>query len=100
MIKYKLGKEAAKDLENIWLYTFEHWSREQADRYYDLLLDEIEYVAKNPQTGKDYSHVREGYFRTRVKSHYIFYKNNTREGLIEIIRILHQRMDINARLND
>jgi len=99
-MKYKLSKEAAKDLENIWLYTFEHWSREQADRYYDLLLDEVEYVANNPHAGKDYGHVREGYSRTRVKSHYIFYRKNSGEDVIEIIRILHQRMDVNARLND
>lgn len=99
-MKYKLSKEAAKDLENIWLYTFEHWSGEQADRYYNLLLDEIEHAAKNPRAGKDYDHVREGYFRIRSKSHYIFYKIDSIENVIEIVRILHQRMDIEARLND
>ena len=99
-MKYKLSKEAARDLEKIWLYTIVTWSEEQADRYYNLLLDEIEFVAENPQAGRDYSVIREGYLRTRVKSHYIFYKLNSEENLIEIIRILHQRMDINARLND
>ena len=99
-MKYKLSNEAARDLESIWLYTFETWSVELADRYYNLLLDEIEYVAEKPLTGKDQSHIREGYFRTRIKSHYIFYKINSRENLIEIIRILHQRMDVKARLND
>jgi toxin ParE1/3/4 len=99
-MRYKLGRAAANDLDNIWLYTFENWSIEQADRYYNLLLDEIEYVAENPRTGKDFSHVRAGYFRTRVKSHYIFYRINSVENLIEIIRILHQRMDIEARLDD
>ena len=45
-MKYKISKEAEKDLEKIWLYTFETWSLEQADYYYDLLMDEIEYLAK------------------------------------------------------
>lgn len=99
-MKYKLSKEAARDLENIWIYTFETWSLEQADRYYNLLLDEIEYVAEKPLAGKDQSHIREGYLRIRVKSHYIFYKINSGENLIEIIRILHQRMDKEARLSD
>ena len=99
-MKYKLSKEAVRDLESIWLYTFETWSGEQADRYYNLLLDEIEYASENPHAGKDYSHVRDGYLRTRVKSHYIFYKINSGENLIEIIRILHQRMDLEGRLND
>ena len=99
-MKYELSKEAAKDLENIWLYTLVTWSGEQADRYYNLLLDEIEYVAENPRTGKDCGHVREGYLRTRVKSHYVFYRINLQKDIIEIIRVLHQRMDIEARLND
>lgn len=30
-MKYKISKEALKDLENIWLYTFETWSVKQAD---------------------------------------------------------------------
>lgn len=99
-MKYKLSKEAVKDLEKIWFYTFENWSREQADRYYNLVMDEIEFIAERPGTGKDQGHIREGYFRTRVKSHYIFYRLNSRENMIEIIRILHQRMDIETRLND
>lgn len=50
----KISNEAQVDLENIWLYTFETWSKEQADRYYNLILDEIEYLTKNPTSGKDY----------------------------------------------
>lgn len=94
---YRISKEAANDLENIWLYTFENWSVEQADWYFNLLMDEIEYIAKNPKVGKDYSEVRKGYYRSRVKSHFIFYRVNENE--IEIIRILHQQMDIENRLN-
>jgi toxin ParE1/3/4 len=99
-MKYKISLEASKDLENIWLYTFRHWSAEQADRYYNLLMDEIEYVSENPQSGKDYSDIKEGYWRTRVKSHFIFYKIAPKENSVEIIRILHQQMDIEDRLND
>lgn len=99
-MKYKISNEAQNDLEKIWLYTFETWSREQADRYYDLMLDEIEFIAENPNFGKDYSHVRKGYLRSKVKSHFIFYKINTKESLVEIIRILHQQMDIENRLNE
>ena len=99
-MKYKISKEAANDLENIWIYTFEKWSSTQADRYFGLLMDEIEYISVNPDVGKDFSHIREGYFRARVKSHFIFYKVNIATDLVEIIRILHQQMDIGERLND
>lgn len=93
-MKYIISNEALDDIENIWLYTYKTWSLEQADRYYNLILNEIEYIAKHPGSGKDYSHIRKGYYRLRVKSHYIFYRNNIKENYIEIIRILHQKMDI------
>ena len=94
MMKYKITNEAQNDLENIWFYTYENLSIKQADRYYKLLLDEIEYLANNPKVGQDYSHVRKDYLRSNVKSHLILYKINQKENLIEIIRILHQRMDV------
>lgn len=63
-------------------------------------MDEIEYICENPKSGKDYDNVRKGYFRSRVKSHFIFYKINSEENEIEIIRILHQQMDIDSHLDD
>jgi len=97
-MNYKISKLAESDLENIWLYTFEEWSLEQADYYYDLIMDEIEYIAENPKIGKDFNVVRKGYFRSRVKSHFIFYKINLKEEKVEIIRILHQQMDIDLQI--
>ena len=99
-MKYKISKEAEKDLEKIWLYTFETWSLEQADYYYDLLMDEIEYLAENPKNGIDFSQIRKGYFRSRVKSHFIFYRVSVKSDEIEIIRILHQQMDIDSQLSE
>lgn len=98
-MKYKISNEAQNDLENIWLYTFETWSAKQADRYYDLILNEIEFIAENPDAGRDYSSVRKGYLRSKVKSHFIFHKINPKEKLVEIIRILHQQMDVENRPN-
>ena len=63
-------------------------------------MDEIEYLAENPNSGKNYGHVIEGYFRTRIKSHFIFYKINHKKEEMGVIRILHQKMDIDSRLND
>jgi len=99
-MNYKISKQAEIDLENIWLYTFEEWSVEQADYYYDLIMDEIEYISINPKSGKDYNDVRKGYFRSRVKSHFIFYKINLKEEKVEIIRGLHQQMDIESHINE
>ena len=97
---YKISKEASNDLEKIWLYTIETWSAEQADRYLNLIFDEIEYLCQKPNSGSDFSHVRKDYLRSRVISHFIFYKINEKQSELEIIRILHQQMDIENRLNE
>lgn len=96
---YKISNEAQIDIEKIWLYTFNNWSLQQADRYINLILDEIEYLTQYPTSGKAYDHIREGYYRSKVKAHFIFYRINTKEYEIEIIRVLHQQMDIDSRLN-
>ncbi|MEN2399877.1 type II toxin-antitoxin system RelE/ParE family toxin [Flavobacterium sp. MC2016-06] len=93
-MNYTLSNLASVDLENIWLYTVENWSLEQADRYLNLIFDEIEYVCLKPNSGSDFGKIRKGYFRSKVKSHLIFYKINAKENQLEIIRILHEMMDI------
>lgn len=98
-MNYKISIEAEKDLENIWIYTLENWSIEQADYYFDLIMNEMEYLAENPKFGQDFEEVRKGYFRSRVKSHFIFYRINLKNNDIEIIRILHQQMDVDSHLN-
>ena len=97
---FKISVKASKDIEQIWLYTIEHWSLEQADRYINQIFDEIEYLSEHPYTGKDFSYIRKGYRTSKVKSHMIFYRFNTDNDPIEIIRVLHQRMDIEQRLNE
>lgn len=97
-MNYKISKEASYDLEKIWLYTFENWSIEQADRYVSLVFDEIEYLCLKPNSGKDFSYVRKEYLRSKVKSHLIFYRINVQKNELEIIRILHQMMDIENHL--
>jgi toxin ParE1/3/4 len=97
-LPFVISKKAVSDLEEIWLYTVENWSVEQADRYYNLIFDEINFICKNYQTGKSMEHVRKGYYASKVKSHLIFYKIEPNK--IEIIRILHEMMDIENRLKD
>ena len=95
---YVISKKAVSDLEEIWLYTVEKWSTGQADRYFNLIFDEINYICKNSDAGRSMEHVRKGYRAAKVKSHLIFYKISN--DIIEIVRILHERMDIENRLKD
>jgi len=97
-LKIVIQEEAISDLEEIWFYTFTTWSQEQADRYHSLIIKEIEFIATKPEAGKRLDHIRKGYRSSKVKLHYIFYRFNSSE--IEIVRILHENMDIPNRLND
>ncbi len=52
MANYTLTQKAVDDLTEIWDYTFDEWSEEQADRYYKLLLLSCEEIAKKNVIGK------------------------------------------------
>jgi toxin ParE1/3/4 len=95
--KYRISKQAIDDLNDIWVYTFHKWSKEQADRYYDLIIEEIEFISDNYLIGKSVELSRKNYRVTKIKSHLIFYRKVENE-IVEIVRILHQRMDIKKRL--
>jgi toxin ParE1/3/4 len=94
---YRISTEALEDLEKIWVYTFHKWSADQADRYYSLIINEIEFLTENFNSGKSIEHVRDGYRSVKVKSHLIFYRLYDDQKL-EVVRILHQNMDVDDRL--
>jgi len=96
---YRISEKAVEDLEYIWTYTLHKWSIEQADRYYNLIINEIEFITKNFMSGKSMDHIKNGYRVTVVKSHLIFYRKS-QDNQVEVIRILHQRMDIKIRINE
>ncbi len=93
----QISTEALSDLEEIWIYTLKKWSKEQADRYYSLLIDDIEFLQSNYYTGKSAEYIRPVYSVSFVKSHIIFYKIVDDQKL-EVIRILHQSVNIDKWL--
>lgn len=78
-MKFEISGKAFEDIENIWLYTVETWCVEEADRYYNLIFDEIEYIAKNPLSSIQYARLL---FRKKV-THFaadtIYATNKTRK---------------------
>ena len=99
MPNYIISEEAIEDINNIWMYTAENWSTGQADRYYNLILDEIEYITDNFESARDMGKVRKNYRYSKIKSHLIFFKKHN-DKTIEVVRVLHERMDIENRLTD
>jgi len=97
MPEYYLSKKAISDLKEIWNYTCEKWSENQADKYYQMLIDSFDEVSWNPKSGKDYSVIMDNLKGHKAGRHIIFYLE-TVEGMVEIIRVLHEQMDLKNRL--
>ncbi len=99
MAEYELTNEAVEDLSNIWNYTFDNWSENQADRYFRMLLDTCQDIANNPEIGKNYDGIKSDLLGLKASRHIIFYRNSF-DKPIEITRILHERMDLKNKLNE
>jgi len=92
MAEYRLTPTAAeRDLENIWLYTRQQWSIEQADLYFEMLANAFTELAQVPKTASGCDHIRTGYRRFSVVRHMICFR--VTDFGITIVRILHDRMD-------
>ncbi len=99
MAKYELTAKAISDLNKIWEYTIKNWSENQADRYYNMLLDICQDIANNPEIGRNYDEIKPELFGVKINRHIIFYRK-MRGRPIEITRILHERIDIKTRMSE
>jgi toxin ParE1/3/4 len=91
-----LSPRAQGDLDEIWDYTSVRWSEDQAERYTRDIWQAIQDVAKNPNRARACDDFRSGYRRCAVGSHVLFFR--VVGGQIDIVRILHQRMDFDRHL--
>ena len=99
MAKYKLTNQAVSDLADIWDYTIETWSENQAEKYYQQIIDACQNLAKNPENGKQYFEVYKQLLGFKVRKHIIFYQVIS-DSQIKITRILHERMDLENRIDE
>jgi toxin ParE1/3/4 len=97
MAEFKLTHKAIEDLSKIWVYTCEVWSERQADMYYESLISSCQEIAENPDLGKNYDGIANNLLGLKSNRHIIFYRIMN-ESLIEITRILHERMDLENRI--
>jgi len=63
------------------------------------ISEKIEFISENFESGKSVDYIKKGYRASIVKSHIIFYKKFKR-NIVEIIRVLHQKMDIENRIDE
>lgn len=97
MAKFYLTNKAVEDLGEIWNYTVETWSENQAEIYYSLLIDSFQELANKPNQCKSYAIVETNILGLKTGQHVIFYRVVT-EKEIEVVRILHGMMDMKNHL--
>lgn len=97
-LNYQISQLALLDLDEIWDYTAEHWSKQQANKYYKEIFQIINEICENSEKGKPIDEIKRPHRRINVNSHMIIYK--IKDEIIYIDRILHQKMDIDKHLNE
>lgn len=93
----RLTPKARRDLDRIWSFTLEQWGEDQAEDYLRRLAKAFTGLADGTRPGRQANAVREGYWKLLVGSHVVFYRKPD-AGTVDIIRILHQRMDVDRHL--
>lgn len=96
MNAYRLRPTAEADLAEIWRFTAERWDIAQADIYLGMITRTLSALAATPSLGRACDDIRDGYRRYPAGSHVVFYR--IAPDHIEVVRILHSRMDIRRRL--
>jgi len=98
MAKLIWRQEAIDDLTEIWQYTVETWSENQANTYYEAIRLACMDISQNPERGSKYLEISRSLRGYKINKHIIFYHVMSPDE-IEIIRILHERMDLRSHLN-
>jgi toxin ParE1/3/4 len=94
---YTLTRKARADLKGIAAHTQKQWGREQRRLYVKQFDDAFQMLASTPKAGTSCEFIKHGYRKFPNGSHVIFYRELS-DSTIEVVRILHKRMDITGKL--
>jgi plasmid stabilization system protein ParE len=99
-MRYLFFPAADRRQDEIWDYTLEKWGEKKAVEYIRGLHNAVSDAAGNPKLWRRLE--RKGFervFYIRYGKHFIFFRVLS-GGVLGIISILHERMDIPARLKE
>ena len=99
-MRHKIYPAARRRIIEIQQYTDKTWGERQADRYVRGLYNTIEEAANSKHLWRKVEHKEvKGIFFVRYQHHYIFFRELS-EGVLGVVDVLHERMDIPNRLKD
>ena len=97
MPQFRIKAAAKADLKGIAKFTEHTWGRDKRNSYLTEIDQAFHRLINNTELGTACDHIRSGYRILPVGSHLIFYKIGAGNA-IEIIRVLHKRMNVSSRL--
>lgn len=93
-----LSDQAQADYEDILSVTLRTWGEQQYDRYAALLNDAFLALQDNPSLGHRSRQLPARYRSLHIGRHLIIYRFT--EGMVSVVRILHDRMDVRRRMEE
>jgi toxin ParE1/3/4 len=94
MKNYRLSRAAQEDLREIKSYSLTTWGKKQTQNYLAAIETTLEKLTVSPDLGKSRDDLITGLCSFKINRHVIFYRCHLEE--LEVVRILHGRMDIPA----
>jgi toxin ParE1/3/4 len=98
MPAFRLTVKARADLTNAGRYTQKTWGRDQRNCHPSRLDEVFHLLARERDRGHPCDDIGQGYRQYHPGRPVILYRQSSQD--IEIIRILHERMDIEVRLSE
>lgn len=93
-MKYRVSKKAEQDLIDIYMYSASRHGTLQADAYQTRLQKACSALAERSDLGRHCPELFPGVHRFNCQSHIVFYETlDSPDHSIEIVRVLHERMD-------
>jgi len=86
MAKYRLSKEAKRDLIRIHHFGVERFGMNQADKYFNDFFNDFDLIAQRPYSFESVDYIKEGYRRYVCGSDSIYYRIT--DDFVEIMAIV------------
>ena len=93
-----ISKQSSEDIEALLLYTIAEWGTAQMVLYQGSLNSAMDTLTVMPYIGHLVDSIQEGYRVLRVKEHVIIYRIDTALRRVNILRVLHKRMDVQRKV--
>ena len=93
-VEYRIvwSGDAEEDLISMWRWGAQEWSGDIADRHLFDIERACERLTDDPMLGRARDELIADIRSLSVRPHIVFYR--TAERQVEIVRVLHQRMDV------